>query len=73
MKPFRIYEVVDGGLQKWYNYYIKYDYDSLEEAEVCLNNYISMNRQLVEFNKQFVIQEYTSKHTAKIVKVIDPI
>ena len=75
MKPFRIYEVVAGGLTKWYKPHIKHDYKTLEECHRNICNYITINKQAgIRFNnKQWVIQEYTGKNNAKIVKVIDSI
>lgn len=69
MKPFRVYEVVAGGLCKVSNY--KKGFDSIEDAELFIT---SLRTSRIPWTKvQFVIQEYTASHRAKIVKLIDPI
>jgi hypothetical protein len=70
MKPFRIYEVVAGGLEKTRSYNYKHDVDTLQEAEY---NIECLQKITHNMEKQFVIMEYTNKYVAKIVKIIEPI
>jgi len=69
MKPFRVYQVVAGGLQKVSNY--GGGFDNVDDA-ISFTDKLKASRPYWT-KVQFVIQEYTASNTAKIVKIIDPI
>lgn len=71
MKPFRIYQVVAGGLEKIRSR-IRHDYDTLEEAEKHLNYLLSTKWKYGDYtDTQWVIQEYYSTYHAIIVKIVN--
>lgn len=67
MKPFRIYEVVAGGLRKVNNW--NNGFDTQEEAKTFLIN-LSNTKRFFK-NRQFIIQQYFDPYKAKIVELID--
>lgn len=70
MKPFRIYLVVAGGLEKVRNR-IRFDYDTLEEAEAELNRLRTTKWKYWKPSGQYCIQHYQDNYRAKIVKLVD--
>jgi len=69
MKPFRIYEVVAGGLERVRKGKINHDYIDLESAESALHYLLITKWKYYSYlNRQFAIQDY-SKHPVTIVKL----
>lgn len=69
MKPFRIYEVVAGGLKKVANY--GGGFDNLDRAIKFTDKLKDSSFYWTKV--QFAIMEYSDKYKAKIVKIIEPI